>query len=158
MLFRSNPIISGIDERLMWAGGLATINLVENLSSDSQYFKHRYYLLNLLIVCCSSSLSKEISSPTGINEEENNLLSFIKQNQTEVAKAVGATSLYDISIDDLGDVGAIGIFDVDGDEMESGLAFRYPENVDDDFVGENGDEPEPITVAGKKLMYVGYNI
>jgi hypothetical protein len=46
----------------------------------------------------------------------------------------------------------------DGNRKESGLAFRYPEDVDSDFVGENGDSPKPITVAGKKLMYIGYNI
>jgi hypothetical protein len=73
----------------MWAGGLATINYVENLSSDSQYFKHRYYLLNLLIVCCSSSLSKEISSPTGVNEEETNFfLAYLTNKKCPMIKTL----------------------------------------------------------------------
>jgi hypothetical protein len=42
--------------------------------------------------------------------------------------------------------------------MESGLAFRFPEDVDDSFKGEEGDEPKPIKIAGKKLMYIEYNI
>jgi hypothetical protein len=62
-------------------------------------------------------------------------------------------------IDDLEDVGATAIFDDDeGDEMRGGVAFRYSEDVDDDFEGENGDAPRPIEVAGKELMYISYNI
>ena len=91
-------------------------------------------------------------------EEKTDLLSFINQNQKEVANKVGAIRLEDIIIDDLGDVGATGIYSIDGDEMESGLAFRFPEDVDDSFKGEEGDEPKPIEIAGKKLMYIGYNI
>jgi len=66
------------------------------------------------------------------------------------------TTLEDI--DDLGDVGATGIYNNDGDEMESGLAFRFPEDVDDSFKGEEGYKPKPIKIAGKKLMYIEYNI
>ena len=91
-------------------------------------------------------------------KSKNDLLSFIKQNQAEAADEVGAIRLEDIMIDDLGDVGASAIFDDNGDEMEGGVSFRYSEDVDDDFEGENGDEPRPIEVAGKQLMYIGYNI
>lgn len=91
-------------------------------------------------------------------EEKTDLLSFINQNQEEVAKKVGAIRLEDIEKDVLGDVGATGIYNIDGDEMESGLAFRFPEDVDDSFKGEEGDEPKPIKIADKKLMYIGYNI
>jgi hypothetical protein len=87
------------------------------------------------------------------------LLSFIKQNKTEVAKVMKAVRLEDIMIDDKGDVGATGVFNVgNGDEVESGLAFRFPEDVDNRFRGEEGDKPKPITIAGKQLMYIGYNI
>jgi hypothetical protein len=91
-------------------------------------------------------------------KSKNDLLSFIKQNQAEAADEVGAIRLEDIMIDDLGDVGASAIFDDNGDEMEGGVSFRYSEDVDDDFEGENGDEPRPIEIAGKQLMYIGYNI
>jgi hypothetical protein len=94
-----------------------------------------------------------------LSEDKEDLLNFIKVNGEEIAKQVGASRIEDITIDSLDDVGATGIYvDDDGDELEGGLAFRFPEDVDDKFVGENGDEPRPITVAGKKLMYVGYNI
>ena len=100
-----------------------------------------------------------IITESQINEKNEDLLSFIKQNQAEAADEVGAIRLEDIMIDDLGDIGATAIFDDDeGDEMRGGVAFRYSENVDDDFEGENGDAPRPIKVAGKELMYISYNI
>jgi hypothetical protein len=95
-----------------------------------------------------------------MNEDETDLLAFIKQNQDEIANEVGATSLKDIMIDDLGDVGATGIYEEEGEdyEIEGGLAFRFPEDVDGDFVGENGDKPMSLNINGVELMYVGYNI
>jgi hypothetical protein len=100
---------------------------------------------------------KAVPGNTGIKQD---LLSFIKNNKDEVAKQVGAIRLEDIMIDDLGDVGTTGIYRDDDDdyEMEGGLAFRYPEDVDSDFLGDNGDVPKEITVAGKKIMYIEYNI
>ena len=97
-----------------------------------------------------------------LSAKDINLLQFVKQNKDEIAEKIGAVRLENIMIDDLGDVGATGIYvdetDDTGEEMEGGLAFRFPEDVDDDFVGENGDEPNSINVAGEELMYVGYNI
>jgi hypothetical protein len=90
------------------------------------------------------------------------LVEFIGNHSKEIADKIGAVNIFQElgtnNIDNLGDASATAIYMVDGDRVEGGLAFRYPEDVDDDFVGENGDEPRPITVAGKKLMYVGYNI
>lgn len=90
------------------------------------------------------------------------LAEFIGDNTKEIADKIGAVNVFQNlgtnNIDNLGDASANAIYIVDGDRVESGLAFRYPEDVDDDFVGENGDEPRPITVAGKELMYVEYNI
>jgi hypothetical protein len=100
----------------------------------------------------------------GIKLNENkttNLLQFIKNNKDEIAQILDFTHLKDISIDNMGDVGAIGIYLDDEDptrEGESGLAFRFPEDVDGGFYGESGDKPRPITIAGQNLMYVGYNI
>ena len=91
-------------------------------------------------------------------KSKNDLLSLITNNQAKVAKEIGAVRLEDIMIDDLEDVGATAIFKDGRDEMRGGVAFRYSENVDDDFEGENGDEPRPIEIAGKQLMYIGYNI
>jgi hypothetical protein len=104
-----------------------------------------------------------VTGKSNLNEDEgklkNDLLSLITNNQAKVAKEIGAVRLEDIMIDDLEDVGATAIFDDDeGDEMRGGVAFRYSEDVDDDFEGENGDEPRPIEVAGKELMYISYNI
>jgi len=95
-----------------------------------------------------------------INENQSkDLLQFIKTNKDEIAQKLDFVRLEDIRIDDLGDAGAIGIYtDEDNTEGESGLAFRFPEDVDEDFYGESGDKPRPITIAGKDLMYVGYNI
>ena len=97
------------------------------------------------------------------------LLSFIKQNQNEIAKKMGAVRLEDIEMDTLNNPSAIAVFDIgfayddegemeDGELYNSGVSFSYPEDVDDNFRGENGDEPEEIIVAGKQLMYISYNI
>ena len=108
---------------------------------------------------------KRMQELAGINEikitnpiKNEDLLSFIKQNQDEVANEIGATSLEDIIIDGLGDVGALAIFDNDGYQIEGGVAFRYSEDVGDDFKGENNDEPRPIEIAGKQLVYISFNI
>jgi len=90
------------------------------------------------------------------------LAEFIGDNTREIADKIGAVNVFQqlgtSGIDDLGDASATAIYMVDGNRMESGLAFRYLEDVDSDFKGEDGDSPKPITVAGKKLMYIGYNI
>jgi hypothetical protein len=87
------------------------------------------------------------------------LLVFVKSNSEGIAQAVDADSLEDIMIDDFGDVGATGIYiDEDGDSVEGGLAFRFFKDVDDDFLGEDGEEPILIKINGIELMYVGYNI
>lgn len=57
--FRSN--VNGIDDLVLWETGLATLGEVPNKVSDSQYHKHRYYLLKLLIVCCSQPLYTPLS-------------------------------------------------------------------------------------------------
>jgi hypothetical protein len=109
---------------------------------------------------------KAVPKNTGMKID---LLSFIKQNQDEIAKEIGAVRLEDIEVDTLNNPSAIAVFDIDLDddnegEMEggvlynSGVSFSYPEDVDGNFRGENGDEPEEIIVAGKKIMYINYNI
>ena len=80
------------------------------------------------------------------------LLDFISNNSEEAAAQVGTDSIIDISIDDLGDIGAT------DKEGFTGYAFRFPEDVDGEFKGEDGDPPRPIEIAGRKLMYIGYNI
>jgi hypothetical protein len=109
----------------------------------------------------------EIKAVPGNTGMKKDLLSFIKQNQDEVAEKIGAVRLEDIEIDNLNNPSAIAVFDIDledEDEIEggllfnSGVSFSYPEDVDDNFKGENGDEPKPLEVAGKQLMYISYNI
>jgi hypothetical protein len=116
-----------------------------------------------------NSRLKEIKAFPGNTGMKIDLLFFIKQNQDKIAKEIGAVRLEDIVIDNLNNPSAIAVFDIDlededEDEMEdgvlynSGVSFSYPEDVDDNFKGENGDEPEEIIVAGKKIMYISYNI
>lgn len=38
------------DDNRMWSWGLGTLGEVKNSMSDSQYFKHRYFLMKLLLV------------------------------------------------------------------------------------------------------------
>ena len=53
--------IRGVDERLIWSTGLATIGAISNEPSDVHFFKTRYYLLTLLILCSSSRLTSNFS-------------------------------------------------------------------------------------------------
>jgi hypothetical protein len=146
------------------AGYVITLSNGKTVKSDDEDLLERYKVirdgrkdinqLNTLLVGKPWDINE-----SQINEKNEDLLSFIKQNQAEAAKKIGAFRLEDIMIDDLEDVGATAIFDDDeGDEMRGGVAFRYSEDVDDDFEGENGDAPRPIEVAGKELMYISYNI
>lgn len=91
---------------------------------------------------------------------KNVLLNLIKKNEDEVADELGFYYLSEIKFDDLGDVGAIGVsLDEEDDyETETVLAFRFPEDVDDEFKGEEGDKPRSIEIAGKKIMYITHNI
>ena len=100
-----------------------------------------------------------IITESQLNEnEEVNLLQFIEDNKNEIAKELEAIRLEDIEKDDMGDIGALAIYDDDGDEMESGISFRYAKDGNKNFTGEDGAEPRTINVAGKELMYIEYNI
>jgi hypothetical protein len=59
--------VRGVDERLIWSSGLATIGNINNEVSDERFLKTRYYLLSLLLICSSSKLSSNFSmvSPGG---------------------------------------------------------------------------------------------
>jgi len=115
-------------------------------------------------------LRKYLAEGKLLKEADANLEYFVKNNDKEIAKAVKAVRIENVSIirsvgfttaKDSGtstDVAATGVFNVgNGDkvnELESVLAFRFPEDVDDSFKGVDGDKPELITIAGKQLMYV----
>ena len=96
------------------------------------------------------------------------LLNFLQQNMDEVLDQIEAepTDISDLKFE----------FDGDGDpsiEIDyASYSFRKPEhidhigpigmeNIDDEisrpFEGEEGDDPTPIKVAGKDLMYIKYN-
>jgi hypothetical protein len=92
------------------------------------------------------------------NEQNNKLLDFVTTNKEEISNKVGAKYIDTIEIDNLGDVSAIGVYDIDGDESEGGISFRFPKDVDGEFKGEEGSQPISIKINGIELMYVGYNI
>ena len=86
---------------------------------------------------------------------ENSIINLLKNNQKEVAEKTNNDEHFpfdEIDIDDLGDA-SITLKDEIG-----GLSFRSPEDVDDEFEGEEGDEPRPITIGGVDLMYIEYDI
>ena len=94
-----------------------------------------------------------------LRENKESLLDFIKQNKDEIANQTDYIRLEDINIDSYGDVGATGItLDYEDDEMESGLAFRYTKDVDNNFKGENGDKPIDIVINGQEISYIAYNM
>ena len=99
----------------------------------------------------SKSLKEEMDG----GKSTQSLLSFIKANQEEVAEKTMNIEYFpfeDIEVDGLGDVSIV-LKNEDG-----GMSFKYPEDVDSEFVGENNEQPQPITINGVDLMYVEYNI
>ena len=81
------------------------------------------------------------------------LLELVKRNNKEISQTLNLQSLTQIQIDDLGDVGAIGmVIDGNGDEMEIGYAFSTQNNL-----GESDGEGE-MMVEGNKVYWIGYNI
>ena len=115
-----------------------------------------------------NKLLKEAKMGEPLNDR--GLLNLIQQNMEDVLVAIDATpeDPTDVEID----------FDGDGDpsiviDGITGYSFRRPEDVDhvgpigmetvDDgyskpFEGQDGDEPRPIKIGGKDLMYIAYNI
>ena len=90
-----------------------------------------------------------------IKEDAGSILDLLRKNQKEIASKTMNPEYFpfdEVSLDSLDDA-SITLKDEAG-----GLSFRYPEDVDSDFVGQDGDEPRPITIGGVDLMYIGYNI
>jgi len=81
------------------------------------------------------------------------LIKLVEKNKSEISKKLNVIRLEEIRIDDLGDVGAIGIYiDEDDYEMEVGFAF----SINDDL-GE-GDDNGEIVIGENIIYYIGYNI
>ena len=96
-------------------------------------------------------LAKVLGEACGDDED----VHLLMKNQKEVAKKLNYTKYYpfdEVSIDGVGDASI-----VLQDEV-GGLSFRYPEDVDSKFKGQDGDKPRPVTIGGVDLMYIGYNI
>ena len=90
-----------------------------------------------------------------LKEDANSIVNLLMKNQREVAEKTMNTEYFpfdEVRIDDLGDASIV------LQDEAGGMSFKYPEDVDSEFVGEEGDKPRPITIGGVDLMYVGYNI
>ena len=100
-------------------------------------------------------LRKYLAENKLIKEDANSIVNLLMKNQREVAEKTMNTEYFpfdEVRIDDLGDASIV------LQDEAGGMSFKYPEDVDSEFVGEEGDKPRPITIGGVDLMYVGYNI
>jgi len=100
-------------------------------------------------------LKKYLAEGMLLKEDTGSILDLLRKNQKEIASKTMNPEYFpfdEVSLDSLDDA-SITLKDGAG-----GMSFRYPEDVDSDFVGEDGDKPRPITIGGVDLMYIGYNI
>ena len=100
-------------------------------------------------------LRKYLAEGRLLKEDAGSILDLLRKNQKEIASKTMNNEYFPfdgVSLDSLDDA-SITLKDEAG-----GMSFRYPEDVDSDFVGEEGDKPRPITIGGVDLMYIGYNI
>ena len=97
---------------------------------------------------------KRMQKLAGIIKENTvkDLLNLIKTNQGELETKL------DIKIDEDEGVFIDGGQDVGVQSGYSGFAFRYPENVDENFLSDGDYPPKPINIGGVDLMYITYNI
>lgn len=100
-------------------------------------------------------LRKYLAEGRLLKEDANSIVNLLKKNQKEVAEKTNSVKYFpfdEIGIDTLGDAS------ITLKDEAAGFSFRFPEDVDKDFVGQDGDKPRPITIGGVDLMYIGYNI
>ena len=89
-------------------------------------------------------------------EKENPLLIFLQKHKGEVEKAIDHR-LKDFYLDDLGDPASETI-PTEEAPFGGGVSFRHVKDIDDSFVGEEGEPSKPITIAGAWINYISYNI
>ena len=90
-----------------------------------------------------------------LKEDVNSIVNLLMKNQREVAEKLNYKEYFpfdEVSIDGEGDASIV------LQDEAGGLSFRYPEDVDSKFKGQDGDKPRPVTIGGVDLMYIGYNI
>ena len=100
-------------------------------------------------------LKKYIAEGRLLKENANSIVKLLKNNQSEVAEKTMNIEHFPfdtIGIDSMEDA-SITLKDEAG-----GMSFKYPEDVDSGFVGEEGSELNHITIGGVDLMYIEYNI
>ncbi|CDW78854.1 UNKNOWN [Stylonychia lemnae] len=51
-----NQLVYDFDDNSMWSWGLGTLGEVKNKITDTQYFKHRFYLLKLMLITMTQQL------------------------------------------------------------------------------------------------------
>ena len=95
-----------------------------------------------------------------LNKNINELISFSNANLEELKKYIQqACSCSEMEIDSITGVIEDSMGDaVILDGVLMGVAIKFAKDVDEDFVGENGDEPEYFKLGGREMAAVWYNI
>ena len=86
-----------------------------------------------------------------IKEDANSIVSLLQKNKKDVENYLDQ-DLISFEIDGEGDASTT------DREGYTGYSFKLSKDVDNEFVGQDGDKPRPITIGGVDLMYIGYNI
>jgi hypothetical protein len=100
-------------------------------------------------------LRKYLAEGKLLKEDANSIVNLLMKNSEEVAEKLNYKEYFpfdEVSIDGEGDASIV------LQDEAGGLSFRYPEDVDSKFKGQDGDKPRPVTIGGVDLMYIEYNI
>jgi hypothetical protein len=119
------------------------------------YLNDEFYEILGMMVKTVSDMGLNETKSLNENKDPQSLLSFIKANQEEVAKKTDNLQHFpfeEIYIDTQDDI-SITLKNEIG-----GIALQHADNIDGEFVGENDEQPQPITINGVDLMYIEYNI
>ena len=137
--FIASCIIYGIASKLLGRGD--NDSFLENVKQLNENANELISFTESNLEGLKKYLQQHLIFP-GLEDEE------IEERQMEIDSITG---MQEDSMED-------GAVTPDGDGVEMGVSIKFAEDADEDFVGEDGDEPEYFKLGGREMAAVWYNI